>query len=156
MAKRTTAYIGIGSNTGDRLLHLTSAVERLDESENVSVTKRSSVYESEPEGPSRNPFFNGVVEVRTTLKPKELLALCQEIEAAHGRVRAVRWGDRTLDLDILLYDDLTVDEPYLRIPHPRMWTREFVCVPLAEIAPERLVPDRRACIAGRIIRKVEA
>lgn len=149
-------YLSLGSNMGDRLQHLRSAVDALAADPHTQVTKRSAVYESEPEGPSQESFFNAVVEVKTTLDAHELLALCQQVENSLGRVRTERWGPRTIDIDILLYDDLVVDEdePNLKIPHPRMWTREFVCVPLAEVAPPNLVPDRKGCIAGRIIRKV--
>lgn len=156
MTDKHTAYLGLGSNIGNRLQHLRSAVDALAADPHTQVTKRSAVYESEPEGPSQEGFCNAVVEIETELDPNGLLALCQQVENSLGRVRTKRWGPRTIDIDILLYDDLVVDEdqPNLKIPHPRMWTREFVCVPLAEVAPADSIPDREGCIAGRIIRKV--
>jgi len=151
-----TAYLGLGSNMGNRMGHLRSAVDQLDAGPGTSVTKRSAVYESEPDGPMQPDYFNMVVEVSTALDPNELLALCQKVENVLARERVERWGPRTIDVDILLYDDLELhqEHPSLIIPHPRMHTREFVCVPLADIMPADIAPDTSGCIAGRIIRKV--
>lgn len=157
MTDRHTAYLGLGSNLGNRLGHLRAAVEELDGSAHTGVTKRSAVYESEPDGPPMQPdFYNAVVEISTSLDPNGLLALCQKVENSLARERTQRWGPRTIDIDILMYDDLELDqeEPRLIIPHPRMHTREFVCVPLADVLPAEKMPDTGGCIAGRVIRKV--
>lgn len=156
VSEQTTAYLGLGSNVGHRLANLRAAVEQIDASPSARVTKRSAVYESKAEGPLQPDYFNMVIEVKTKLDPNGLLSLCQKVEDSLGRIRVQRWGPRTIDVDILLFGELIVDQdqPRLEIPHPRMWTREFVCVPLAEIAPADLVPDPQTCLAGRIVRKV--
>ncbi|RJQ51407.1 MAG: 2-amino-4-hydroxy-6-hydroxymethyldihydropteridine diphosphokinase [Actinobacteria bacterium] len=141
---------------GNRVGYLRSAVEELDAAAGTSVTKRSKVYESEPDGPMQPNYFNMVVEVSTSLDPNQLLALCQKVENLLARERVQRWGPRTIDIDILLYDDLELhqENPSLIIPHPRMHTRQFVCVPLADVLPARKMPDTSGCIAGRIVREV--
>lgn len=133
-------FLGLGSNQGDRLAHLRRGLHHLDGGD-VSVTDVSGVWETEPVGgPTQEAFLNLVAEIRTSLDPGALLARCQEAEAAEGRERTERWGPRTLDVDILLIEGVTVDEPDLRVPHPRMWERRFVLAPLAELAPH-LVPE---------------
>jgi 2-amino-4-hydroxy-6-hydroxymethyldihydropteridine diphosphokinase len=131
------AYLGLGSNLGDRWRHLREAVESLPD-----VVTVSPVYETDPVGgpPDQEPYLNCVVELETERSARELLGICHRLEAAAGRVRTERWGPRTLDVDILLIGDQTIDEPDLQVPHPRMWERSFVLAPLADIAPE-LVPD---------------
>jgi 2-amino-4-hydroxy-6-hydroxymethyldihydropteridine diphosphokinase len=131
------AYLGLGSNLGDRWRHLREAVESLPD-----VVTVSPVYETDPVGgpPDQDPYLNCVVELETERSARELLGICHRLEAAAGRVRTERWGPRTLDVDILLIGDQTIDEPDLQVPHPRMWERSFVLAPLADIAPE-LVPD---------------
>lgn len=140
-----TAFLSLGSNLGDRLDTLSAAVRDLDRPDDVQVETISSVYETAPdlgdlhddERRTQDPFLNLVAAVTTTRSPRELLELAHRIEADHGRDRARerRWGPRTLDIDILLYEDRSIDEPDLRIPHPRMTQRGFVLVPLAEIMP---------------------
>lgn len=131
------AFLGLGSNLGDRRAQLRAAVVSLP-----GVRAVSGVYETDPVGgPEQGRFLNIVVEIDTDLDPHELLALCHRIESAAGRVRDVRWGPRTLDVDILWVDGVTVDDDDLQIPHPRMWERRFVLEPLAELAPD-LLPDR--------------
>ncbi len=138
---RMITYIGLGSNMGDRAKNINDAVAMLGSAEDVSVSNLSSFYETEPVGyTDQGPFINAAAEVNTTLTPRELLAKCMRIEADLGRVRTVRWGPRTIDLDILLYADLVIDEPDLKVPHPLMHEREFVLAPLAEIAPDVLHP----------------
>ena len=112
------------------------------------------MYETEPVGgpEGQQPYLNVVIELDTELSPRELLAVCHRLEAAADRVRDERWGPRTLDVDVLLVGDLTVDEPDLVVPHPRMWARRFVMAPLADIAPE-LVPEDWGT---RVVGKVEA
>jgi 2-amino-4-hydroxy-6-hydroxymethyldihydropteridine diphosphokinase len=130
------AFLGLGSNQGDRPALLAEAVGRLRRAPEVEIAAVSSLYATAPVGVQDQPeFLNAVVEVRTTLPPPGLLALCQGIEAALGRVRTQRWGPRTIDLDILLYGDLEWAADGLELPHPRMRERAFVLLPLAEVAP---------------------
>ncbi len=131
------AYIALGSNLGDREAYLRSAVDGL-----VEVTAMSNVYETEPVGgpDDQGPFLNMVVEVTTSLDPFALLRRCQRIEAEAMRQRTVRWGPRTLDVDIIAYDDVTMTSEELMIPHPRFAERRFVLAPLSELAPQ-LCPD---------------
>lgn len=131
------AYLGIGGNLGDRLGFLTEAVRRLHQPQHTRVDAVSSVYESKPLGPATQPdYLNAVLRVATSHSPQELLAECLRIETALGRVRRERWGPRTIDLDILLYDDVTSADAALTLPHPQMLARNFVLTPLAEIAPD--------------------
>jgi 2-amino-4-hydroxy-6-hydroxymethyldihydropteridine diphosphokinase len=129
------AFLGLGSNLGDREALLRRAVASLPD-----VVAVSPLYETDPVGgPEQGAFLNLVVELDTERSPRELLELCQQLEADAQRVRLERWGPRTLDADVLLVGDLAVDEPDLVVPHPRMWERRFVLAPLADLAPE-LVP----------------
>ena len=133
------AYLGLGSNLGDREGHLRRAIETLGS----SVVAVSPVYETDPVGGpgGQGPYLNLVVAVDTDLTARQLLGVCHRLEAAAERVRQERWGPRTLDVDILLYGDETVDEPDLQIPHPRMFQRRFVLAPLADLAPDLVPPD---------------
>jgi 2-amino-4-hydroxy-6-hydroxymethyldihydropteridine diphosphokinase len=132
-----TAYLGLGSNLGDRRWHLVEALRRLAADPAISIVRGSSVYESKPVGVLEQPdFLNMVVQVKTTHLPLALLAACLGIEARLGRERRERWGPRTIDLDVLIYDDLPWVGDRLVLPHPRMHERSFVLTPLAEIAPE--------------------
>jgi 2-amino-4-hydroxy-6-hydroxymethyldihydropteridine diphosphokinase len=136
-----TAYVGLGSNLGERLDTLEAALVSLDDAERVSVAAVSSVYETAPVGlpgdEDQPAYLNAVARLTTTRSPRELLDLLHRIETEHGRDRRHerRWGPRPLDLDLLLYDDLELDEPGLTVPHPRLAERAFVLVPLAEVAP---------------------
>src|SRR3990170_582513 len=145
------AYIGLGSNVGRREDHLEKALELLAAAKDVKVTKTSSIYETEPVGYVDQPdFLNAAVEIETALSPRELLAVTKAIEEREGRRRDIRWGPRTVDLDILLYDQQVSTEPDLRLPHPEVTRRAFVLVPLAEIAPDLAVADGqtvRDCLA---------
>jgi 2-amino-4-hydroxy-6-hydroxymethyldihydropteridine diphosphokinase len=135
------AYLGLGSNMGDRQKELDFAVKRLSEHPEIEVTRVAGYQETKPVGYlNQDLFLNTVVEVGTGLSPHELLAVVQEIERDAKRVRTIRWGPRTLDVDILLYDHVVLDDTELTVPHPRMREREFVLVPLAEIAPGLPVP----------------
>ena len=130
------AYLGLGSNLGDRRANIDDAVRRLGETRGVTVTKVSSIYETKPVGGREQPdFLNAACEVATELSPRELLREAQRIEREMGRVRTVRWGPRNIDIDILLCGDAVIDEGDLTVPHPRLAAREFVLRPLAEIAP---------------------
>jgi len=133
------AALGLGSNLGDRRAHLEAAIEGLRQVGDILAV--SSFRETAPQGgPPQPPYLNAVLVLATGLTPRELLAAAQSLEAAAGRERTVRWGPRTLDVDLLLCDDRVVDEPDLRVPHPRLAERRFVLEPLAEIAPRWLVP----------------
>ncbi|MCM3712198.1 2-amino-4-hydroxy-6-hydroxymethyldihydropteridine diphosphokinase [Sporosarcina luteola] len=135
------AYLSIGSNIGDRLHHLKEAVRALHSHEGIDVTKISSIYETAPVGYTEQAdFLNLAVSIATSLDPFELLAACQQIENGLGRVREIRWGPRTVDLDILLYNNDNIEAENLIVPHPRMGERAFVLVPLLEIAPSILHP----------------
>jgi 2-amino-4-hydroxy-6-hydroxymethyldihydropteridine diphosphokinase len=133
----TRAYLALGSNLGDRRAHLQRAVELIGATPEVAVVAISRVYETAPVGgPEQGDYLNAVIAVDTTLDPRALLALAQRAEQDAERVRAERWGPRTLDVDVLLYGDLELEDPDLTIPHPRMWERSFVLAPLRDVAPE--------------------
>ena len=137
----TRAYLALGSNLGDRLAHLQSAVDGLSRAPGTRVVAVSRVYETDPVGgPEQDAYLNAVVGVDTDLDPHALLNVAQQCERAAQRVRAERWGPRTLDVDVLLFDDIDLDSDDLVIPHPRMWERAFVLIPLRDIAADR-VPD---------------
>ncbi len=132
----SVAYISIGSNIGDRLHYLIGAVQALHSREGLTVQAVSSVYETAPVGyTDQADFLNVVVRVETVLGAHELLEVCQEFEQELGRVRTIRWGPRTVDLDILLYNIDSIETENLIVPHPRMHERAFVLIPLLEIAP---------------------
>ena len=137
-----TAYIGIGSNLGDRIANYKRASTEINDLPDTRVTRQSSVYESEPHGRARNWFLNGVVEVSTELDPKELLKALQKIEAAMGRKKdkSKKSVSRVIDLDILLYGADVVEGRTLKVPHPEMQARRFVLMPLAELAPQTKHP----------------
>lgn len=127
-------YIGIGSNLGDREKYIKNAIEKLKKTEGVEVKKISSIYETEPVGGMKQgKYLNGVIKIETWLKPHDLMTKLQEIEKQSGRIRSVKNAPRTMDLDILLYGDKKIDESGLKIPHPKMYEREFVMKPLKEI-----------------------
>jgi len=138
----TIAYIGIGSNVGDRVGFCRGAVESLTMSEGVAVVKVSSLYATSPlGGPPQRSFMNLVAKVETTLDPRGLLEVCQELEQRMGREPSdIRWGPRVVDLDILLYGSEKVSEPDLEIPHARLKERRFALVPLLEIDPDLTDP----------------
>lgn len=137
-----TAYIGLGSNVGDSRDLLRKALEML--ATGVRIVKVSSLYYTEPVGyREQDDFLNAVAEIETDRSPDGLLALCRSVEDRLGRTRTLRWGPRTVDLDILLYGDASMDTPELAIPHPRMAERKFVLAPLAEIAPDAVHPVLR-------------
>jgi len=135
-----TAYIGIGSNLGNREDNCERAIRLLTE-HGIRITKRSSMIETEPWGVEEQPkFINMAAEIETALSPEDLLHLLKKIEVDAGRLPASRWGPRIIDLDILLYDDLIMKTGELEIPHPGISEREFVLKPLAEIAPDKVHP----------------
>ena len=138
------AYLGLGSNIGDREGFLRAAVECLNACEAITVEKVSSVYETEPVGyVEQEDFLNAAVRIETDLTSEELLATCLAIENELGRRREVHWGPRTIDIDILLFGDMSVEMPALKIPHPLMDKRRFVLVPLFEIFPDLILRGKR-------------
>ena len=135
-----TAYLGLGANLGDRAANMRDALKRID-GDACRVTAISSLYAAAPVGVEDQPeFLNAVVQIETALPPTDLLALCGSIELEMGRERTIRWGPRVMDIDILLYNDVTLESEDLTIPHPRMMERAFVLAPLAEIAPDVELP----------------
>ncbi|HWE37208.1 MAG TPA: 2-amino-4-hydroxy-6-hydroxymethyldihydropteridine diphosphokinase [Isosphaeraceae bacterium] len=138
------AFIGMGSNLGDRAATIGAAIDALDAAEGVAVLRSSMLHETPPVGgPSgQGPYLNAALKVETTLPPRDLLGVLQTIERDSGRVRAARWSARTLDLDLLLYGNSAIDEPGLSVPHPRMMVRRFVLAPLAEVSAEPIAPLR--------------
>ena len=135
-------FLSLGSNLGDRPAALEAALRAMEAPGDVRITRRSSLYETAPMGKTDQPdFYNLVVEVETPLRPEALRDRCQEIERALGRVPDERWGPRTVDVDILLYDRYTVNTERLIVPHPEMLRRRFVLEPLLEIAPDAVLPD---------------
>ena len=146
------AFIGLGSNLGDRRAELRRGVAQLETGGDVVAV--SPLYETEPVGgpEDQGAFLNLVVELATGDTPRELLRRCQAMEEAAHRVRTVRFGPRTLDADILVVDGLTVDEPDLVVPHPRMWERRFVLQPLSDLAPDLVPPERLVAAGGEVTR----
>ena len=139
---RRTAYLGLGSNLGDRLAALQRAVDLLDAEDGIDVVASSRVWETDPVGgPPQPDYLNAVLRIDTELSPRALLEAVHRVESALDRVRDVRWGPRTIDVDIELYDDDVIDEPDLTIPHPRMLERAFVVLPLLELDPDPVLPD---------------
>ena len=140
------ALIGLGGNVGDVRATLNQAIARLADGKDVRLTGRSSDYATPPWGVTdQPPFINCAIAVETALAPQALLARALEVERALGRDRAheQRWGPRRIDIDLLAYDDVALDEPGLTLPHPRLFERAFVLVPLAEIAPDRVISGIR-------------
>ena len=138
-----TAFVGIGSNLGDRETHLRRALDLLAAEEGIEIVAISRLRETEPVGPvEQGPFLNGAVQLSTDLPPRQLLERLLDVEQRLGRVRDVRFGPRTIDLDLLVYGDETADEPGLTLPHPRLHERRFALEPLAELEPGLVVPGR--------------
>lgn len=146
----TRAFLGLGSNLGDKARLLSDAITTLGD----AVVGVSGVYRTAPVGgPSgQDDFLNLVVQLETTMAPKELLAVCQRLESAAERVRQERWGPRTLDVDVLWIDGYVSDDPDLTVPHPRMFHRRFVLAPLKELAPELVDDDHLRLAAGSVER----
>jgi 2-amino-4-hydroxy-6-hydroxymethyldihydropteridine diphosphokinase len=144
------AFLGLGGNVGDSRATLDRAVSMLNDGRDINLLARSSDYQTPPWGvENQAPFVNLCLAVETTLTPHRLLKRIHEVERELGRNRVVetRWGPRTCDIDILSYDDVTLNEPDLVLPHPRMFERGFVLMPLAEIAPNAMIGGRRVADA---------
>jgi 2-amino-4-hydroxy-6-hydroxymethyldihydropteridine diphosphokinase len=136
------ATLGLGANIGDRLHSLQAAVDLLAD-EGVRAVASSRIWETEPVGgpPDQPAYLNAVIRTETEAEPREVLEACNRVEVELGRTREVHWGPRTIDIDVLLYDDLIVNEPALTIPHPRMTERSFVVLPLLELDPDPVLAD---------------
>jgi 2-amino-4-hydroxy-6-hydroxymethyldihydropteridine diphosphokinase len=147
----TSAFIALGANLGDAAATVRSAFSALAALPQTTLLRQSSLYRTAPVDSSGPDYINAVAEIATTLAPLALLHALQAIELAAGRERPYRNAPRTLDLDLLLYGDATLDLPELTVPHPRMGERAFVQVPLAEIAPQRVSPAALAAVAGQSI-----
>ena len=149
------AYLGLGSNIGDRLENLRSALSRLNNISEIRVQKVSPVYETLPVGGPQQPdYLNAVVEIETYLEAEKLLAVCSCIEQDMGRVRRVHWGPRVIDIDILLFGELILNTEQLTVPHPRMHERAFVLKPLADISPDYIHPVLGLTV-GEILVKID-
>lgn len=141
------AYLSIGSNMGDRLKTFQQAIQMLDANDEIRVEELSSIYETDPVGYTNQAcFLNAVIKISTTLKPEELLQTALFIESELGRKREIRWGPRTLDLDILLYNQENIETESLIVPHPRMQERAFVIIPLMELDPGITLPNVNAAL----------
>ena len=149
-----TAYIAMGSNLGDRRVMIAAAVDALRSDEEVLEVEVSGLMETDPVGgpAGQDRYLNGAARVRTTRDAGSLLALMLAIEKRLGRLRREHWGPRSMDLDLLLFDDAVIDEPGLTVPHPRMGERGFVLKPLAEIAGEVIHPVTKQSIRGMLSR----
>lgn len=146
-----TAYLGLGSNLGDRLGTLQRAVDLLGAERSITLTGCSRVWETAPVGgPPQPDFLNVVVRAEIDLPPRQLLDACLRAEASLGRVREVRWGPRVVDVDVLLIDARTIDEPDLTVPHPRLHERAFVLMPLLELDPDPTLPDGSRLVDVRL------
>ncbi len=152
----TRAFLSLGSNLGDRQQHLRRAVDQLRADGVLAVTSVSPIYETEPVGgpDGQDPYLNLVVElaVGPQTDPRHVLNECRRLEAAAGRVRTARWGPRTLDVDVLWMDGITLETEELTVPHPRMWERRFVLAPLADLAPDLVDGTALERAGGAVVR----
>jgi 2-amino-4-hydroxy-6-hydroxymethyldihydropteridine diphosphokinase len=154
MREAVTAYVAIGANLGNPVQAARDALLRIGQLPGTSVTRQSSLYRTAPIDSSGPDYINAVAEIQTRCTAPELLARLQAIERGAGRERPYRNAPRTLDLDLLLFGDARIDSAALQVPHPRMWQRAFVLVPLAQIAPERVAPELLDAVAGQAISRV--
>jgi 2-amino-4-hydroxy-6-hydroxymethyldihydropteridine diphosphokinase len=139
----TPAFLGLGSNLGDRLENLRRSLDLLED-RGIQIVRSSRVYETDPVGgPDQPEYLNAVVEVEAPGSARDLLGACLQIEEEMGRVREERWGPRVMDLDLLTFGDEAIEEPDLRVPHPRMHERGFVLIPLLELEADPPLPDGR-------------
>jgi 2-amino-4-hydroxy-6-hydroxymethyldihydropteridine diphosphokinase len=155
MADSVIATLGVGANLGDPRTAVRKAIEDLAQLPGTVTVAVSSLYGSAPLDADGPDYVNAVVQVRTELSPDALLAALQAIEQQAGRERPYRNAPRTLDLDILLYGEERVDREDLQIPHPRMWQRAFVVLPLSEIAPDLVSPTQAQAVAGQGLHRLD-
>jgi 2-amino-4-hydroxy-6-hydroxymethyldihydropteridine diphosphokinase len=150
---KAIAYLGLGSNCDNRLWYLLETLRILEEIPSIGILSVSSVYETEPYGlKNQRDFLNAVVKIETRFPPGKLLQCVKFVERRVGRVNRGRWAPREIDIDILLYGDLQLDTPWLRIPHPELHLRRFVLVPLAEIAGDTFVSRYGATVSDLLAR----
>jgi 2-amino-4-hydroxy-6-hydroxymethyldihydropteridine diphosphokinase len=154
MRDAVTAYIGVGANLGDAVQAVRDAITRIGGLPETTVIRQSFLYRTEPVDAGGPDYINAVVEISTHLAAPDLLARLQGLEQAAGRERTYRNAPRTLDLDVLLYGSARIDSAQLQVPHPRMNTRGFVLVPLADIAPELVSPVELEAVAGQRVSRV--
>jgi 2-amino-4-hydroxy-6-hydroxymethyldihydropteridine diphosphokinase len=148
LIKRETAYLGLGSNKGDRTFQIAESVRRIREIQGTRLMRVSSLYETSPVDVQGGPFLNAVAVIRTNRNPSILMGDLQRIESDMGRTRTGHGRDaRNIDIDLLLYGDRVVEEKGLSLPHPRMTSRRFVMEPLAELAPDLWIPDVEGTVA---------
>ena len=139
--KYETAYLGLGSNLGNRLEYIEKAIELIAKIDGIKISNKSQVYETEPWGVKTQGFFlNMAIEIKTTIAPEELIKLLKKIEVDLGRKNRERWNEREIDIDILFYSDVVYSSDELKIPHPELQNRKFVIEPLNEIAPDFMHP----------------
>ncbi len=144
-----TAYIGLGSNLNDRLANLQCSLDLLLSEPQVNLKAVSAVYETEPlGGPPQGPFLNACAVLSTGLTPVMLLRKMLDVEEKMGRIRKVKWGPRIIDLDLLIYENVAMNTVSLQLPHPRLGERNFVLIPLADVAPDLPVPGKRKTVSG--------
>jgi 2-amino-4-hydroxy-6-hydroxymethyldihydropteridine diphosphokinase len=155
VARQPSVYIGLGANLGDAQTSVVQAVQSIAALPDTVVVAQSSLYRTAPVESGGADYVNAVIEITTGLNAGELLAHLQKIENQAGRQRPYRNAPRTLDLDILLYGDATINTPDLVVPHPRMNERAFVLVPLAEIAPQLVPADRLVAVGGQPVSRIE-
>ncbi|MBN4000932.1 2-amino-4-hydroxy-6-hydroxymethyldihydropteridine diphosphokinase [Nostoc sp. LPT] len=153
-AELRRSAVALGSNIGDSQAILEAAIETLAQTPGIVLEARSHWYQTKAVGPPQPDYLNGCVTLQVEILPQQLLEILLGIEQQFGRVRQEHWGPRTLDLDLLLYDDITLDTPNLQIPHPRMRDRAFVLVPLAEIAPDWIEPVS-GCVIKELLKEVD-
>jgi 2-amino-4-hydroxy-6-hydroxymethyldihydropteridine diphosphokinase len=156
MREALNAYVGLGANLGDAAQAVRDACTRLGELSGTSLVRRSSLYRSAPVDSCGPDYINAVAELATRLTAPELLAQLQRLELAAGRERPYPNAPRTLDLDLLLFGSARIDSPRLQVPHPRMYQRAFVLVPLAEIAPALVSPAQLQAVAGQAVSPLPA
>jgi 2-amino-4-hydroxy-6-hydroxymethyldihydropteridine diphosphokinase len=154
MREPVTAYVALGANLGDALRAVREAFDALCRLPDTLLVSQSSLYRTAPVDSSGPDYINAVAEISTRLAAPELLSRLQRIEAGAGRERPYRNAPRTLDLDLLLFGDARISSPNLQVPHPRMFERAFVLVPLAEIAPQRVTPLQLAAVKDQGIRRL--
>lgn len=141
--EKKIAFLSLGGNIGNRIEYINKAIEFINNFAEIQVLKRSSCYETKPIGyKEQDSFINVCIMIETTLAPMKLLVKFQEIEKKLKSKKLFRWGPRTIDIDILLYDDVKIDSAILKLPHPRMTERQFVLIPLKEIEPDLLIEGR--------------
>ncbi|MCD8926315.1 2-amino-4-hydroxy-6-hydroxymethyldihydropteridine diphosphokinase [Staphylococcus epidermidis] len=146
------AYLGLGSNIGNRELQLNEAIKILHAYQGIQVTQVSHIYETEPVGYTNQPkFLNLCIEIETELNPQSLLKCCLATEQQLHRKREIRWGPRTLDVDILMFDDQIIEQDNLSVPHPRMKERSFVLIPLNDIATNQIEPISNKSIGQLVV-----